>query len=152
MTENAPRSAQQRKRDTIELLDRETDAWVASASASSEGGAYLVPMSYLWDGVTLTVSTPESNPTARNLLATGRVRLAVGTTRDVVIIEGTVEAFTTESVPADLADAFAAKLWDARLGRTRNAYFRITPQLIQAWRQVNEISGRDLMLDGRWLA
>lgn len=149
MTPEQPRPLQQRKRDTLALLDRETDAWVASAGP--QGGVYLVPLSYLWDGATLTISTPESNPTAGNLRASGQVRLAVGRTRDVVIIEGTVEAFSRESVPADLADAFAAKLWDARLGKIRNAFFRITPRLIQAWREVNEIQGRDLMADGRWL-
>jgi hypothetical protein len=145
-----PRSAQLRKQDTLARLDRDVDAWVASASP--DGSAYLVPLSYLWDGATLTVSTPEASPTSRNLQASGRVRLALGPTRDVVLIEGTVETFTRDSVPADLAAAFAAKLWDARAGAVRHAYFRITPLLIQAWREVNELKGRDLMRDGRWLA
>jgi nitroimidazol reductase NimA-like FMN-containing flavoprotein (pyridoxamine 5'-phosphate oxidase superfamily) len=148
---NAPaRSAQQRKRDTLARLDREVDAWVASASP--EGFPYLIPLSYLWDGQTLTVSTPEDSPTARNL-STGRpVRLTIGPTRDVVLIEGTAEAFSSEKVPAELADAFADKLWDPRLDSVRYSYFRITPRLIQAWREVNELSGRTLMRDGRWLA
>lgn len=143
------RSAQQRKLDTLARLDRDVDAWVASASP--DGVPYLIPLSYLWDGETLTVSTPEDSPSARNL-STGRpVRLAIGPTRDVVLIEGTVEAFCKEKVPEQVADAFAEKLWDPRLDSVRYSYFRITPRLIQAWRQVNELSGRTLMRDGRWL-
>jgi Pyridoxamine 5'-phosphate oxidase len=143
------RSAQQRKQDTLDRLENDEDAWVASAGPGAD--VYLVPLSFLWDGQTITVATPESSPTARNLAATGKVRLSVGHTRDVVIVEGTVEAFTLETVPAGLADAFAAKRWDARLSKPRYAFFRITPKLIQAWRQVNELNGRDLMWDGRWL-
>jgi hypothetical protein len=143
------RSAQQRKLDTLARLDRDIDAWVASASP--DGVPYLIPLSYLWDGETLTVSTPEDSPSGRNL-STGRpVRLAIGPTRDVVLIEGTVESFCKEKVPPELADAFAEKLWDPRLDSVRYSYFRITPRLIQAWRQVNELSGRTLMRDGRWL-
>lgn len=149
MTKEPPRSAQQRKLDVLRRLDEDVDVWVASASP--DGNAYLVPLSYLWDGETLTLSTPESSPTCRNLQASGRVRLGIGPTRDVVLIEGTVETFSRDSVPADLADAFAAKLWDSRLSTTRYSYFRITPQLIQAWREENELKGRDLMRDGRWL-
>ena len=145
-----PRSAEQRKRDTLARLERDQDAWVASADA--DGTPYLVPLSYLWDGTTLTMATLEASPTGRNLRASGRVRLAIGQTRDVVLITGSVEAFSRESVPAELADAFAAKLWDARRSKPPYAFFRITPQRIQAWREENELAGRDLMLDGRWLA
>jgi len=31
-------------------------------------------------------------------------------------------------------------------------WFRISPRRIQAWREVNEQPGRELMRDGRWLA
>ena len=144
-----PRTAQQRKHDTLARLDRDIDAWVATASA--DGDAYLVPLSYLWDGNSFTMTTPEASPTGCNLQASERARLAIGPTRDVVLIDGTVETFSKETVPAEMADAFAAKLWDARLEKTRYAYFRITPQRIQAWREANELAGRDLMQDGRWL-
>jgi len=145
-----PRGAGRRKRDTLARLEHDVDAWVASAS--QDGVAYLVPLSFLWDGTALTISTPEASPTARNLAASGRARLGLGPTRDVVLIEGTIETFSSESVPDDLADAFAARLWDPRASTARYSYFRITPVLIQAWREENELNGRDLMRDGRWLA
>jgi hypothetical protein len=143
-----PRTAEQRKSDTLARLDADDDAWVASADG---GDAHLVPLSFVWDGATFTMATPEASPTARNLTASGRVRLAIGPTRDVIMIDGSVEAFSRESVPAAMADPFAAKHWDARRDKNRAAYFRITPQRIQAWREANEIKGRDLMRDGVWL-
>ncbi|MEU8331984.1 pyridoxamine 5'-phosphate oxidase family protein [Micromonospora sp. NPDC048839] len=149
MAADAPRTPQQRKQDTLARLDRDLDAWVASADR--DGNAHLVPLSFLWDGVTLTLATTESSPTARNLRASGRVRMSVGTTRDVVLIDGTVETFSRVTVPVDLADAFAAKLWDARVGTTPYAYLRVTPRRIQAWREENELAGRDLMRAGQWL-
>ncbi|MEU7752285.1 pyridoxamine 5'-phosphate oxidase family protein [Micromonospora sp. NPDC049101] len=145
----APRSPRQRKQDTLARLDHDVDAWVASADR--EGNPYLVPLSFLWDGATFILATGESSPTARNLRSSGQVRMSVGPTRDVVLVEGTVETFSRETVPGDLADAFAAKLWDARVGTTRYAYFRVTPRRIQAWREENELTGRDLMRAGRWL-
>jgi hypothetical protein len=149
MAPEPPRSAADRKRDTLARLDHDIDAWVASADR--DGNAYLVPLSFVWDGTAFTLATVESSPTGRNLRASGRVRLAIGLTRDVVLIDGTVEAFSRETVPAELADAFAARLWDARVGTTRYAYFRVTPRRIQAWREENELAGRDLMRDGHWL-
>lgn len=144
-----PRTAEQRKKDTLTRLENDNDAWIASADL--DGNPYLVPLSFVWDGVRLTVATPESSPTGRNLRATGRVRLALGPTRDVVIIDGTVEAYTREEVPVDVAEAFAARHWDARRSKPRYGYFRITPRRVQAWREENELSGRELMSDGSWL-
>jgi hypothetical protein len=45
-----------------------------------------VPLSFLWDGVTLLISVPSSSPTSRNLHATGKVRIGIGPTRDLVLI------------------------------------------------------------------
>ena len=141
-----PRTRDRRRRDTLARLERDVDAWVATADAA--GGPYLVPLSFLWEGATLLISTAATNPTARNLTADGRVRLTLGETRDVVLIEGT--ATRVESVPAELGDAFAAKTgFDPR--RSGYPYFRIRPTLIQAWREVDELPGRDLMTAGAWL-
>jgi Pyridoxamine 5'-phosphate oxidase len=145
-----PRSAQQRKKDTLDRLSADKDAWVATAG--SDAIPYLVPLSYFWDGATFTLSTPEATPTARNLAASGLVRLGLGPTRDVVLIEGTVETFTTDTVPDEVADAYAAGTrWDPRKERNRHSFVRVTPVRIQAWREVNEIKDRDLMTGGGWL-
>src|SRR5919201_4378501 len=146
-----PRTAQQRKQDALNRLERDTDAWVATADAGS-GTPYLVPLSFLWDGSTLLVATPAASPTSRNLQATGKVRLGVGPTRDLVLVEGTVEALPAGEVPGEVGDAFAAKAgFDPRELSTPYLYFRVTPRRVQAWREVNELEGRDLMRGGRWV-
>ena len=113
---------------------------------------YLAPLSFLWDGETFLVATPEAGRTGRNLAATGRVRLGIGLVRDVVLVEGTVEGLALEEIPGDVGERFAAKTgFDPRAEPVRFRYFLIRPRRIQAWREANELAGRDLMLDGAWL-
>ncbi|SFQ20677.1 Pyridoxamine 5'-phosphate oxidase [Amycolatopsis arida] len=141
-----PRPPEQRKNDTLRRLEHDVDAWVATADPA--GTPYLVPLSFLWDGETLLIATPATNPTARNLRASGRVRLTVGPPRDVVLIEGF--AVVVEEVAHDVGDAFAAKTGFEPRKQRNCPYFRIRPELIQAWREANEIVGRDLMVAGEW--
>lgn len=116
-------------------LRTDIDLWVASASADAR--AYLVPLSYHWDGSTLTFATPSASPTAGNLLRAGWVCVALGYTRDVVIVEGTVEAVPIGADP-ELEDAHARSAgFDPRTLREEYVYLRITPQEIQAWRESN---------------
>ena len=147
-----PRTPEQRKQDALDRLERDTDAWVATADPGS-GTPYLVPLSFLWDGETLLVATPSASPTSRNLRATGKVRLGIGPTRDLVLIQATVPAPVAASdIPGEVGDAFAAKAGFDPRQLTGYLYFRIHPQRLQAWREANELTGRDLMRDGRWLA
>jgi nitroimidazol reductase NimA-like FMN-containing flavoprotein (pyridoxamine 5'-phosphate oxidase superfamily) len=146
-----PRTPQQRQRDTLDRLSRDVDAWVATADAAS-GAPYLVPLSFVWDGSTFLIATPGSSPTGRNLRANGKVRLGIGPTRDVVVVEGTARALTADEIPQEVGDAFAAKTgFDPRRLTPAYLYFRIRPHRLQAWREANELKGRDLMRDGRWL-
>jgi hypothetical protein len=142
-----PRSAEQRKNDTLTRLASEADAWIATADAAGSG--YLLPLSFLWDGAGVVVATPRASVTGRNLSRGGRVRAGVGQLRDVTMIDGTAEPMQDEGTK----DAFAAKhAWDPREEAGDYAYFRIVPDRVQAWREVNELSGRTLMRDGNWLA
>ena len=145
-----PRTPSQRKMDALNRLEHDIDAWVATADRGS-GTPYLVPLSFLWDGNTLLIATPSSSPTSRNLQATGKVRLAIGPTRDLVLIEGTVDAFRTSEISDELGDAFAIKAgFDPRKLTTSYHYFRIHPVRLQAW-QDNELEDRELIRAGRWI-
>jgi hypothetical protein len=53
-------------------------------------------------------------------------------------------------IPAETGDAFAAKTGFEPRELTGYLYFRIRPQRIQAWREANELAGRELMRDGHW--
>jgi pyridoxamine 5'-phosphate oxidase-like protein len=145
------RTAQQRKADTLRRLENDVDTWVATADPAT-GVPYLVPLSFLWDGASVLIATPAASPTSRNLRATGRVRLGIGPTRDLVLIEGTVQTETAAAeISADAGDAFAAKTGFDPRELTGYAYFRIQPQRLQAWREANELTGRDLIRDGDWV-
>ncbi|MFD4862389.1 pyridoxamine 5'-phosphate oxidase family protein [Streptomyces atratus] len=160
----APRSRDRRRRDTEHRLTHDIDTWVASASA--DGAPYLVPLSFDGDGESLLMATPTDSPTGRNLAATRTVRLGLGHTRDVSMIEGEVEVLGIDALPAAAGDRFAARTGfapspSAQLRSSRGdpiaqatpyRWFRISPRRIQAWREVNELPDRELMRDGRWLA
>jgi hypothetical protein len=139
----------QRRSDTLAKLESEIDLWVASADQT--GGAYLVPLSFYWDGSTVTLATPAASRTGRNLARAGWARVALGPTRDVVIIEGPVEVSPIGADPR-LEDAYAeATGWDPREEANEYVYLRVAPQEIQAWRESNELVGRRLMRGGEWL-
>jgi hypothetical protein len=144
------RTREQRIADTLHRLDTEVDCWVATADGSSP---WLVPLSFLWDGESLLIATPVVSPTSRNMQASGKVRLGIGPTRDLVLIDGMVRALADGELTDEVGGAFATKTgFDPRELTTPYLYFRVVPQRIQAWREANELDGRDLMRDGYWLA
>ncbi|MFD5447269.1 pyridoxamine 5'-phosphate oxidase family protein [Streptomyces sp. NPDC003470] len=146
-----PRSRARRREDTEHRLTHDVDVWVASASP--DGAPYLVPLSFDWDGEALLMATPAGSPTGRNLAATGVARLALGPTRDVSVIDGEVEVLDLDALPPGRADRFAGRTgFDPRASALPYRWFRVVPRRIQAWREEPELTGRELMRDGRWLA
>jgi len=147
--DNSARSRSERIADTLSAFDREVDLWVATAH---EDAPYLIPLSYLWNGDTFLISTPASSFTARNLTAGRTVRLGLGPIRDVILVEATVATLRADQLDPGEGDAFAANTgFDPRAESNEYLYFRLTPRRIQAWREANELAGRDLMRDGQWL-
>jgi hypothetical protein len=139
----------QRKADVLAKLETDIDVWVASADAA--GRAHLIPLSFGWDGETVTVATPRTSRTAVNLMRAGWARVALGPTRDVVIIDGPVEAIPLGTDP-DLEEEHAQSSdFDPRELAEEYIYLRITPHNIQAWRESDEIEHRQLMRRGDWL-
>lgn len=145
-----PRSTADRVRDVIARLAADVDLWVATASA--DGRPYLVPLSFLWHDERVVLATPERSLTIRNLRRGGQVRLALDGTRDVVLIDGEVAFATAGDIGPAVADAYAAHAgWDPRTdGGT--TWLVVTPTRIRAWREANELAGREVMRDGAWLA
>jgi hypothetical protein len=143
------RSRSQRRIDALAKLGRDIDLWVTSADEL--GGAHLVPLSYYWDDSTLTIATPRASRTAMNLVRAGWARVALGPTRDVVIVEGPVQAIPI-GTDTRLEDAHAqATGFDPRTLADEYIYLQITPHNMQAWREANELPDRQLMLRGEWL-
>jgi hypothetical protein len=145
-----PRPRTLRRRDTEHRLAHDVDLWVGTASV--DGEPYLVPLSFDWDGETLLLATPAGSPTGRNLAATRSTRLALGHTRDVSVIEGRVEVLEIGALPRPRGDRFAERTgFDPRTSATPYRWFRVTPHRVQAWREADELQGRELMREGHWL-
>jgi hypothetical protein len=145
-----PRDPATRKGDTLALLaSRHLDVWVATSSPAGE--PHLVPVSLAWVDERVAVAVEGRSVTAHNLLATGRARLAVGPTRDVVMIDAVLERSVDVAADDALGAAYAAQAdWDPR--RTTGYVFLVLrPVRLQAWREENEIADRTLMRDGTWL-
>jgi hypothetical protein len=150
----APRTREQRRADALAILGAgEADVWVATASA--DGDASLVPLSLGWTGERVVLVTESRSPTARNVIASGRARMAAGASRDVVMIDAELETATPlADGPADALERFATQSgWDPRPMADADAYLVLVlrPIRIQAWREANELAGRTLMRDGAWL-
>jgi hypothetical protein len=127
------------------------DAWVATASTA--GVAHLVPLSFAWDGRSIVLAAEPTSLTVRNIQASGRARLALGATRDVVLVDAELDsAVDIEGTPRALVDGYVQQAgWDPR--READPYFLLVlrPVRIQAWRESNELQGRMVMRDGEWI-
>ena len=151
------RDRETRKADALAMLATPAiDTWVATASVA--GVPHLVPVSLAWVDERVVIAVEASSVTARNLTTSGAARLAVGPTRDVVMIDAVLEHavdVSAEDVSADGADglgtAYVAQAdWDPRR-EVGYVFLVLRPVRVQAWREANEISGRTLMRDGCWL-
>jgi hypothetical protein len=146
-----PRTAEVRKADTLaKLRAREMDVWVSSASAS---GAYLVPLSLAWIGDRVVLALAANSRTARNIVESGAARLALGPTRDVVIIDAVLEqSVGLADASVVIAEGYASQAdWDPRTAGEGYVFLVLRPERIQAWRESNELPGRTLMRAGSWI-
>jgi hypothetical protein len=146
------RTKEQRKEDALKLLDNEIHIWLATSNG--ERDAHLVPMTFYWDGHQLTMGTFEQNKTARNLRRTGWARGALGTTRDVVIVEGTVTFTPVDAIDPPLRDGLKMR-WTRPIDFHKLpgfVFFHLYPHRIQAYRPgFVENTNRTLMANSKWL-
>jgi hypothetical protein len=145
-----PRTAAERRADAIAKLENDGDVWIATGDA--HGHPHLVPLSLLWDGRRIIVATLSASPTARNATASGRARLALGDTRDVVMIDATAEVVPLPDTPPDVVEAFVRRCqWDPRRSQEPYSFLFLSPRRVQVWRDEPEIAGRTVMRGGQWL-
>jgi hypothetical protein len=146
----AARDRGARKADTLTMLATPAiDVWVATASA--EGVPYLVPVSLAWVEERVVIAVEGRSLTARNLTTSGGARLAVGQTRDAVMIDVVLDKALEVAADEALGAAYVAQAdWDPR-GSAGYVFLVLRPVRVQAWREVNELPDRELMREGRWL-
>lgn len=140
-----PRAA--RIADARRRLTEDKDCWLAT---SGEDGPWLVPLSFVWHHEQIVMATGSRSRVVRDVRARATVRVALGTTRDVVMVHGRARVRSFEEVGTDLHDALVVKL-GGDPGTWADALLLVAPQRVQAWREENELAGRELMAEGRWL-
>jgi hypothetical protein len=150
VTAAAPRSRAERKADVLaKLAAPVADVWVATADGADP---YLVPLTAAWHDERIVLATARASPTGRNLMERGRCRLALGNTRDVVMIDAVLERIIAVGESGAVGEAYAAQNdWDPREEGDDYVFLALRPERIAAWREVNELPGRTLMRDGVWL-
>ena len=154
MTDAGPRQAAQRISDTLAKLEaHHEDVWVATAGEGSEGPRpHLVPLSLAWIDGCVVVALRSDSVTARNIAATGTARLALGPTRDVVVIDAVAVATVAVDADPELAARYAAQAdWDPSGEPEGYCFIRLRPVRVQAWRESDELAGRTLMRRGEWV-
>jgi Pyridoxamine 5'-phosphate oxidase len=151
-----PRTIAERTADAIARLEAPNgDVWVATASPTGE--AFLVPLSYAWDGEHVILAAQASSATARNLRSSRQARLGFGATRDVVLVDAelvrTVEiGDTTDAAASAVGERYATQAdWDPREEPSAYVFLLLRPRRVQAWREANELEGRLVMRNGTWL-
>jgi hypothetical protein len=84
-------------------------------------------------------------------VASGEARLALGPTRDVAVLEVSVEVVPCSQADEGLAACYLARTgWDPRQDEVEHVFLVATPRTVRAWRNVGEITGQTVMRDGSW--
>ena len=150
MSTPPPRDRGTRRADTLAMLSTPAiDVWVATASDA--GAPYLVPVSLAGVDVRVVIAVDGASPTARNLTASGAARLAVGPTRDVVMVDAVLEKAVDVTADAALGEAYVGQAdWDPR-GKRRLRVPRAATGPDPGVARGRRDPGRTLMRDGQRL-
>jgi hypothetical protein len=113
-----------------------------------------VPVSHTWNGNQIVLATEPGSRTVANVTANSRVRLALGDTRDVVMIDAVLgETVPKSNAPTALAKGYAAQAgWDPQTDGGDYVYLIFVPERIEVWREAEDLAGRTVMRDGSWVA
>jgi len=142
------RTPAQRREAALEHLRSNANLWLATAADGR--GPHLIPLSYWWDGARLTTATSESSRTARNVRAQPKVRAAIGSTGDLLMIDATAAIVAWGDIDEPAGRGYAQASGVPR-STPRFVYLRLVPQRMQVWRGPAELSGRTVMRAGLWL-
>lgn len=144
----AGRTSVARVADVIARLERDANVWIATAAG---GVPHLVPLSLAWDGARILLATPSGSPTVRNAVGSGSARLALDSTDDVVIIDGTVEVRPFREAGGDVVAHYVGRVgWDPSDEPGEWSLLIVSPRTVRAWNSVDEIEGRTIMSEGAW--
>ena len=80
-----------------------------------------------------------------------RVRVALGTVRDVVIIDGDADLAPSATLSSAEVEAYTTK-HNSDLRTWADTIIHVAPRRVQACREQNDIAGRTIMRTGVWVS
>jgi general stress protein 26 len=139
----------ERRKAAVERLRSNSNLWLATASDGQ--GPHLIPISYWWNGSRLTTATFEGSRTLRNMRTQPKVRAAIGSTGDVVMIDATAVIVAVADIATDVAEGYAQASGNDPQSVPGFVYIQLVPERIQVWKGAAEFTGRTVMRAGVWL-
>ncbi len=139
----------ERREAAIEHLRSHSNLWLATASDGR--GPHLIPASYWWDGSRLTTATFEDSRTLKNVRAQPKVRVSVGSTSEVLMIDAAAVIVAVADIDPAAAEGYARASRNDPRSVPGFVYIQLTPQRMQVWRGAAEFTGRTVMRGGAWL-
>ncbi len=149
MNQVQPRPFAERRKAAMERLRSNSNLWLATASDGR--GPHLIPVSYWWDGCRLTTATFEGSRTLKNVQTEPKVRAAIGSTGDVLMIDATATIVPMADIAADVAERYARASGNDPQQVPGFVYIQLVPERIQVWKGAAEFTGRTVMRAGVWL-
>ena len=149
MDEVQPRTLPERRAAALVHLRSNRNLWLATASDGR--GPHLIPVSFWWDGTRLTTATSESSRTLKNVRTQPKVRVSVGSTGDVLIVDATATIVPVTDIDPGVAEAYAQASGNDPRSVPGFTYLQLAPQRMQVWRGPKEFAGRTVMRHGVWL-
>jgi hypothetical protein len=127
----------------------DSNLWLATSSGGH--GPHLIPVSYWWDGSRLTTATFEGSRTLKNVRLQPKVRAAIGSTGDVLMIDATAVVVAVAEISAEVAERYAQASGNDPQTVPGFVDIQLIPKRIQLWSGAAEFMGRTVMHAGVWL-
>lgn len=111
----------------------------------------MIPLTFVWDGERVVISTSQRSITANAVRRTGKVRLSLPSTSDVVIIDAWARLVTINQIDATTHSLFRQVAgFNPRASDEPYVYLLLTPERVLAWRHESELPHREIMSAGIW--
>lgn len=133
----------------MERLRSNSNLWLATASDGR--GPHLIPVSYWWDGSRLTTAAFEGSRTLKNVRTQPKVRAAIGSTGDVLMIDATATIVAVADIAAEVAERYAQASGNDPQSVPGFVHILLVPERIQVWKGAAEFTERTVMRAGVWL-
>ncbi len=144
------RSRRQRILDILAALDRENELWISVVRA--DGSPHAIPLSFVWDGERIIIATADRSVTSSALRRTGKARLALPSTSDVIMFDVTATVVSVDQIDATTHMLFCRVAgFDPSATAEQFIYALLAPHRVLAWRDEPEIKQREVMRLGQWL-